>query len=122
VDSLVTSDSPLEPSRIGRLKLGRGAALRALDSSGMTSRIEVERVLALARSEGIPVQVGVTAGGNDGARFPRVGAANVPLSFPLRYSHSSAETADLGDIRALISLIEALTLDELRSDPARVVQ
>jgi putative aminopeptidase FrvX len=113
VDSLVTSDSPLEPTRLGNLKLGEGAALRTIDNSGLTPRSEVERVLALARSKGIPARAGVTAGGNDGSKFAQAGAVNIPLAFPLRYSHTAAETADLRDLRALIDLVTALAQDEL---------
>ena len=113
VDSLVTSDSPLEPTRLGHVKLGGGAALRAVDSSGLSARSEVERVLAVARERGIPARAGVTAGGNDGSKFPQAGAVNVPLAFPLRYSHTAAETADLRDLRALVDLVAALAEVEL---------
>ena len=113
VDSLVTSDSPVEPTRLGNLKLGEGAALRAIDSSGISPRSEVERVLAIARAKGIPARAGVTAGGNDGSKFAQAGAVNVPLAFPLRYSHTAAETADLRDLRALADLVTALAEAEL---------
>ncbi len=115
VDSLVTSDSPLEPKRLGLLRLGDGAALRAMDNSGVSPRSEVERVAGMARRAGIPVQIGVTAGGNDGSKFVQYGSVNIPLSFPLRSSHTSAETADLRDLRALTDLIELLLSDELTS-------
>ncbi|MBI1353054.1 MAG: M20/M25/M40 family metallo-hydrolase [Acidobacteria bacterium] len=115
VDSLVTSDSPLEPKRLGYLRLGDGAALRALDNSGLTPRAAVEDVLALARQAQIPVQIGVTAGGNDGSKFTQYGAVNIPLSFPLRSSHTSAETADLRDLRALTALVELLANREISS-------
>ena len=108
VDSLVTSDSPLEPRRLGYVKLGEGAAVRAMDASGLSPRAEVERVLAVAREKSIPARAGVTAGGNDGSKFVVAGAANVPLSFPLRYSHTAVETADLRDVRALLDLVVAL--------------
>jgi putative aminopeptidase FrvX len=113
VDSLVTSDSPLEPTRLGNLKLGEGVALRAIDNSGVSPRAEVERVLALARAKGIPARAGVTAGGNDGSKFAQAGAANIPLAFPLRYSHTAAETADLRDLKALADLVTVLAEQEL---------
>ena len=113
VDSLVTSDSPLEPRRIAHIPLGEGPAIRAQDQSGLTPLAEVERVRRLAAENRIPLQVGVTAGGNDGSKFVPAGAVNIPLSFPLRYSHTSAEVADLAEIEALIDLIEVLVRDEL---------
>ncbi len=113
VDSLVTSDSPLEPTRIANLRLGDGAALRAIDNSGITSRAEIARVARLAAERGIPLQMGVTAGGNDGSKFVPHGSINIPLSFPLRYSHTAAEVADLEDIDALARLTAELAREEL---------
>ncbi len=114
VDTFVTSDSPFGPSRLARAGLGAGAVLRALDQSGMTPRREVERVIALARRHRIPLQVGVTAGGNDGSVFPSLETANIPIGFPLRYAHTPVETADLRDAEAVAALVEKLALEELR--------
>jgi putative aminopeptidase len=38
----------------------------------------------------------------------RYGAVNVPLAWPLRYSHSPAEVIDLADVHALARLVAAL--------------
>ena len=113
IDSFVTSDSPLEPKRIAFAPLGAGAVLRAMDNSGSTPRQAVDRVVQLAQDHDIPLQVGVTAGGNDGSKFTAAGAVNIPLAFPLRYSHTAAEVADLRDVRALLSLVEVLVEQEL---------
>jgi putative aminopeptidase FrvX len=113
VDSFVTSDSPLEEKRLADARLGEGFVLRAMDSSGITPRAAVERVVELARSHGIPYQLGVTAGGNDGSTFVPYGAVNVPLSFPLRYAHSPGEVADLRDAEALRSIVAVLLEAEL---------
>ena len=108
IDSLVTSDTPLEARRIAYIKLGDGPAVRAQDQSGLTPLAAVQEIEWIARDAGIPLQVGVTAGGNDGSKFTPAGSINIPLAFPLRYSHTSAETADLRDIRALIDLVTAI--------------
>ncbi|NUQ20828.1 MAG: M42 family peptidase, partial [Gemmatimonadaceae bacterium] len=71
---------------------------------------EVDRVRAIARARGIPLQVGTTNGGNDGSELARVGAVDVPISWPLRYSHSPAEVIDLHDIQALARLVGALAV------------
>lgn len=117
VDTFVTSDSPLEPRSLAYARLGSGPVLRALDESGMTPRAEVARILALAQRHRIPLQVGITAGGNDGSVFQALETANVPIGFPLRYAHSAVETADLRDAEAAVDLIEVLALDELRGRP-----
>jgi putative aminopeptidase FrvX len=108
VDTFVSSDSPLESHRFAYAPIGKGAVVRALDNSSATPPAEVDRVVALARRAGIPIQVGTTNGGNDGAPFARYGAVDVPLSWPARYSHSPVETIDLTDVDALAKLIAAL--------------
>ena len=108
IDSFVTSDSPLENKRIANAPLGDGFVVRAKDSSGIAPREAVEQVLLLAKKLKIQAQHGVTAGGNDGSRFVRRGAVNIPLSWPLRYAHSAAEVADLRDVEALRQIVGAL--------------
>lgn len=115
IDTFVTSDSPFGPDHLARARLGGGAVLRAVDESGMTPVREVERVAALARRHGIPLQYGVTAGGNDGSVFASLDTTNIPIGFPLRYAHTPVETADLRDARAVAELVEALALEELRA-------
>ena len=113
VDSFVTSDSPLEDRRIAFAPLGKGFVIRAIDNSGITPPTEVERVASLATNLGIPMQRGVTSGGNDGSRFVRHGSVNIPLSWPLRYAHTATEVADLRDVEALAQIVSALVKWEL---------
>ena len=115
VDTFVTSDSPLESKRMAYARLGGGAVLRAFDESGLTPIAEIARVVALARRHKIPLQLGVTAGGNDGSVFHSLETVNVPIGFPLRYAHSAVETADLRDAEAVVDLVEALALKALGS-------
>jgi putative aminopeptidase FrvX len=68
----------------------------------------VDRVVKLAKENKIAMQYGVTGGGNDGAVFVRYGAVDVPLSWPLRYSHSPAEVIDTRDLDALSKIIAVL--------------
>lgn len=108
VDTFVSSDSPLESKRFGDAEIGKGFVIRAVDNSNIAPREDVQRVIALAHKNGIPVQYGVTGGGNDGAVFVRYGATNIPLSWPLRYSHSPGEVIDTRDLRSLAHIIAAL--------------
>ena len=107
VDTFVSSDAPLESQRLA-FALRRGAVLRAMDSGTVVPRPAIDAVLDLARSRGIPLQYGMTAGWNDGASFAANGVVNVPLSWPGRYAHSPVEVADLRDIEALVQLIVTL--------------
>jgi putative aminopeptidase len=115
VDTFVSSDSPLESPRFALAPLGAGAALRMLDNSSVTPPEEVARALRIARLAGIPIQSGTTNGGNDGSVFVPHGAIDVPLGWPLRYSHSPAEVIDLRDVHALARLVAALAAADPRS-------
>jgi putative aminopeptidase FrvX len=108
VDTFVSSDSPLESKRFADAEIGKGFVVRAVDGSSITPRIFVDRVVKLARANGIPVQYGVTGGGNDGSAFLKYGAVNIPLAWPLRYSHSPAEVIDTRDLDALAGILAVL--------------
>ena len=108
IDTFVSSDSPLESKRFADAEIGKGFVIRAVDNSNITPREYVDRVVKLARENGIPVQLGVTGGGNDGAVFTRYGSVNVPLGWPLRYSHSPGEVIDTRDLDALSKIITVL--------------
>ena len=110
VDTFVSSESPLDDHRFAYTPIGDGPVIRALDNSSATPRAEVDRVRVVAKGEGIPVQVGTTNGGNDGSEFVRYGVRDVPISWPLRYSHSPAEVVDLADIAELGRLVAALAI------------
>jgi putative aminopeptidase FrvX len=105
VDTFVSSDSPLESQRFADAELGKGFVVRAVDNSNIVPRELVDRVIQLARANRIPVQYGVTGGGNDGSAFVRYGAADIALGWPLRYSHSPAEVIDTRDVDALVRIV-----------------
>ena len=65
IDTFVSSDSPLESKRFGDAQLGKGFVVRAVDNSNIVPVQYVDRVVALAKENGIPAQYGVTGGGND---------------------------------------------------------
>jgi putative aminopeptidase FrvX len=110
VDTFVSSDSPAETTRFAYAPLGQGAVIRGLDNSAVAAPAEIDRILAIARAQGIPLQVGATNGGTDGSDFVRYGAVHVSLSWPGRYSHSPVEVLDLRDVQALQRLIYALAI------------
>lgn len=109
IDTFVSSDSPLELPRFGDAKIGDGFVIRAVDNSNVVPRELVEKVIRIARAEKIPVQYGVTGGGNDGSAFLRYGSTDVALGWPLRYSHSPGEVISLHDLDALARIVAALS-------------
>ena len=108
IDTFVSSDSPLESKRFADAEIGKGFVIRAVDNSNITPREYVDRVVKLARDSSIPVQFGVTGGGNDGAVFTRYGSVNIPLGWPLRYSHSPGEVIDTRDLDALSKIVAVI--------------
>jgi len=54
------------------------------------------------------LQIGVTQGGVDSFAFSAGAAIDVGLSWPGRYSHSSLEVIDQGDLAKLSELITTL--------------
>lgn len=110
VDTFVSSDSPAESTRFAYAPLGRGAVIRGLDNSAVAPLPELDRILSIARTNAIPIQVGATNGGTDGSDFVRYGVLHVSLSWPGRYSHSPVEVLDLRDLQALEKLIYSIAI------------
>lgn len=110
VDTFVSSDTPLESPHFAFAPLGRGAVLRGLDDGSLAPRAERDRILRVARANGIALQVGTTQGSTDGSAISPWGPPNVGLSWPGRYSHGPAEVFDLRDVSALARLVAALAV------------
>jgi putative aminopeptidase FrvX len=108
VDTFVSSDSPIESKRFANGEVGKGFVIRAVDNSNIAPLEAVNKVVQLARANNIPVQYGVTGGGNDGAVFLRHGAVNIPIGWPLRYSHSPGEVVDTRDVEALAKMVAVI--------------
>jgi putative aminopeptidase FrvX len=108
VDTFVSADSPIESKRFGDAEIGKGFVIRAVDNSNIVPTDLVERVIKLARANQIPIQYGVTGGGNDGSAFVRYGSVDIALGWPLRYSHSPAEVIDTRDVDSLARIITVI--------------
>ena len=108
IDTFVSTDSPLENKRFGNAILGKGAVLRAIDSSNIVPKTEIRKVAELAKKHAIPVQIANSRGGNDGSVFVREGAVDIPISWPGAYAHSFIEKIVRSDLEALTKLISAI--------------
>jgi putative aminopeptidase FrvX len=111
IDTFVSADSPLELQNFAVAPLGAGAVARALDNSSITPPAYVDSLAQLARARGVALQIGTTNGGNDGSTFTPYGVVDVPMGWPLRYSHSPAEVVDLKDLLSLADLVRAVAED-----------
>jgi len=111
IDTFVSSDTPLESPHFAYAPLGAGAVFRGLDDGAIAPATERERIVRLARANGIPLQLGTTHGATDGSGIAPFGAPNAGLSWPGRYSHSPGEVLDLRDVQALARLIVAIAME-----------
>ena len=110
VDVTDVDDTP-GSEKGGTAKLGKGAAIKIMDSSVICHPEVVTRLEELARREGIPVQRDIMrAGGTDAGAIhtARLGVRTGGISIPCRYVHTPAETADLQDAAACVRLAAAL--------------
>jgi putative aminopeptidase FrvX len=101
IDTFVSADSPIESKRFGDAIVGHGFVVRAVDNSNIVPHDDVNELVRLVTADHVPVQYGVTGGGNDGSAFVRYGSIDVAMGWPLRYSHSPAEVIDTKDLDAL---------------------
>ena len=109
VDVTDVDDTP-GSEKSGTAQLGRGAAVKVMDSSVICHPEVVARLEELARREGIPVQRDILrAGGTDAGAIhtTRLGVKAGGISIPCRYIHTPAETADLQDAKACVRLVTA---------------
>src|SRR6266545_2855737 len=107
VDTFVSSDTPRETRQYAYAPLGQGAVLRTMDNASLLPRELIDRYLALAARNDIPVQYGFTGGMSDGVAFLPNGVEMIPFSWPGRSSHSPVEISDFRDVEALVRLIVA---------------
>jgi putative aminopeptidase FrvX len=108
IDTFVSSDSPLESKRFADTEIGHGFVVRAVDNSAIAPREYADRVMKLAKANNIPVQLGITGGGNDGSVFLPYGTIDIGLGWPLRYSHSPGEVIDTRDVDGLAHILAVL--------------
>lgn len=111
IDTFVSSDSPLETQRFADAVVGQGFVVRAVDNSNIDPPADVARVIRMAREHNIPVQLGATGGGNDGAAYTRYGTVDVAMGWPMVYSHSPVETVSSQDVDALTRITTALATE-----------
>lgn len=117
VDVTGVDDEPGSKHQASAL-CGKGAAVKIMDRSVICAPALVDRLLALAEAEGIPVQRDVLQmGGTDAGpiQATRAGVYTGGISIPCRYTHTPTEMVDLGDVRACADLAAAFAYCNLQS-------
>ncbi len=97
---------------LGTAKLGKGAAIKVMDSSVICHPEMVGLLERVAADHEIPVQRDVLrAGGTDAGVMlvNRAGVITGGISVPCRYIHTPCEMVDLNDAIACVDLVKAMT-------------
>jgi putative aminopeptidase FrvX len=93
----------------GRItELGKGAALKIMDSYSISHPRLLEHFQTIAEREGIPHQTEILPfGGTDAGGVQRLhgGIPAITLSVPCRYVHTPNEMVNEGDVQAAIDLL-----------------
>lgn len=116
VDVTKTGDTP--EARPMAVELGKGPAIKVMDSDVLVHPGVKDWMVRTAQRLGIPYQLEVLeAGGTDTAAIQRA-RAGIPagcLSIPCRYVHTPSEMVDYGDVQGAVSLLR-----EMLSGPVEI--
>ena len=114
LDVTLANDIPGVPKLEWCTELGKGAAIKIMDSSLVCDPDLVRRFREIAEREGIPHQMEILArGGTDAGAIQRLhgGIPSFTLSLPCRYVHTTNETVHRDDLEACVSLLAAFLSD-----------
>ncbi len=114
LETTAIADLPETPAAKRVAQVGEGGVLSLMDRSTIYDRALVERALALAEKNKIPVQVKkYVSGGNDAAHIQRCGTGTrcLALSAATRYLHAPVSVAALCDYVAMRDLVIAMLED-----------
>ena len=109
VDVTDTGDTPKAP--LMDVKMGKGAAVKIMDSSILCDAYLRNFMISTAKKNNIPYQAEIMAdGGTDAGKIhiTRSGIKTGGISVPTRYIHSPSEMASISDIEACIDLLSAV--------------
>lgn len=115
VDVTDVDDTP-GSQRFGTVQLGKGAAIKVMDSSILCHPAVVAALEGAAKEASIPVQKDIMrAGGTDAGAIhtTRLGVLTGGVSVPCRYIHTPVEMADLRDAKHCADLLLAFVGREL---------
>ena len=115
VDVTDVDDTP-GSGKYGTCKLGRGAAVKVMDSSVICQPEVVKALEQCAQDKGIAVQRDIIrAGGTDAGpiHVTRTGVRTGGISIPCRYIHTPTEMADLSDVQSCVDLAVAFAQTKL---------
>jgi tetrahedral aminopeptidase len=108
LDTTLALDIPGMPTEMAVTHIGKGVAIKVMDSSHIAHPLLLRHFRDLAEANDIPYQLEILPrGGTDAGSMQRVrgGAPAITLSIPSRYVHTVNEMANRDDIAAAIALL-----------------
>lgn len=116
LDLVLATDTPDMDAR-GNVTLGGGPAISRYSFHGrgtlngvIPHPAMVDLFKAAAQAASLPLQQSAHIGALTDLSYVQLvggGVASIDIGFPMRYSHSSLEVCDLGDLEGLVSLLAA---------------
>ncbi|NLX24019.1 MAG: M42 family metallopeptidase [Phycisphaerae bacterium] len=110
VDITLSCDTPGIEKTDAISELGKGCALKVMDSYSISDRGLLDEFIATARQRKIPHQLEILPlGGTDAGSMQRAGAGckAFTLSIPTRYVHTPTESVHRKDVQAGVDLLAA---------------
>jgi putative aminopeptidase FrvX len=110
LDTTLAVDTPEGRDDLRVTQLGKGAAIKVMDSASISTRWLVDAFIALAERRKVPYQLEVLpVGGTDAAAMQRSreGVPSITLSTPSRYVHTVTEMVAKADLEAGVALLTA---------------
>lgn len=118
LDVGLVGDIPAVKEREHGTRLGTGPIAVHRDTGIVYDRLLTQRLLALGRGQGLPVQDGLFAGyGSDGLALAQSGSPTALLTVPTRYTHTAFETVHPRDLEFTVELLRALVTSPLPIRP-----
>jgi endoglucanase len=108
LDVTLAGDIPGNPAEQAVSRLGKGAAIKVMDSSHISHPKLLRHFRDLAEHHGISYQLEILPrGGTDAGamQVARSGAPAITLSLPTRYVHTVNEMANRGDLDGCVGLL-----------------
>jgi putative aminopeptidase FrvX len=110
LDITLAADTPGGSLDQAVTELGKGVAIKVMDSYSISDRALVQTFVTLAEGKDIKHQMEVLPlGGTDAGAMQRsrAGVPSITLSIPCRYVHTVTETVHTDDVSATIKLLSA---------------
>jgi putative aminopeptidase FrvX len=106
IDVTIAGDIP--ELKLNAVKLGEGPAVKIKDARSISNPGVVKRMIAAAKTAGVPCQREVLPWGGTDAGAIQLSRGGVPvgtLSIPCRYVHSACEMIDMQDMENALKLL-----------------